>query len=337
MAIAAGNPLLLRRAELQDRVKRLERARLRAERARVEARVTRDHLTSLIASLEGEATEAKVAEQHALALRETPFSLDVLDDRGEVATTSTKRSSAAEHLARRVLQLEHETILTYRRRTVPVARLRDFVLTAAIVPHGRKFAETRLYVSHGPSGDGLRSREVAWTSDQESGAGTLASLERRIAQYVELPGRLAEDLAEARRNLASVEALTARADPKGDELQQATDDLKRVERILSLPDADPDAVDALRGAGLDFAELNRRAERAAAVAASLAGEQRVSVLAEAAACQALADELDPATREHAQALDRPVCFPAPSRVLLDLPVEPDDEVAPELLALFTAA
>ena len=337
MAIAAGNPLLLRRAELQDRVKRFERARLRAERARVEARVTRDHLTSLIASLEAEAVEAKVAEQHALSLRETPFSLAVLDDRGEVATTSTKRTGAAEHLARRVLHLEHETILSYRRRTVPVARLGDFVLTAAVVPHGRKFTETRLYVSHEPSGEGLRSREVAWDSAQEGGAGRLASLERRIAQYVDLPGRLAEELAEARQNLASVEALTTRADPKGDELQQATDDLKRVERILSLPDADPDAVDALRGAGLDFAELNRRAERAAAVAASLAGDQRAHVLAEAAACQALADELDPAARQHAQALDRPVCFPAPSRALLDLPVEPDDEVAPELLALFTAA
>lgn len=340
MAIAAGNPLLLRLAELQDRVKRLERARQRAERARLEARSTRAHLASRIASLEAEVVLAELAATDALALREAPFALDLLDVRESVVSTSIRRADAAGQLARRILDVEHDTLLSFRRRSIAVARIGTFVLTATIVPHGRKLSDTRLFVSHGPSGEVLRCREVAWgppRSAGDSAAGTLASLERRIAQYADLPNRLAADIDDARRDFAAVEALTGRADPQGAELQQAAGDLRRVERILSLPDPDPEAVDALRVRALDFVELNAQAERGALLAASLTGEQRSVLLREAAAYQALADELDPDMRGHAEALDRPAAFPPPSRVLLDLPAAPDDEVAPELLALFTAA
>jgi len=340
MAIAAGNPLLLRRAELQDRVKRLERARQRAERARLEARSTRAHLSSLIASLETEVVLAREAGNDAHALRDAPFAISLLNDGGTVQSTSTRRAGAAEQLARRILDVEHDSLLSFRRRSIVVARIGAFVLTATIVPHGRKLADTRLFVSHGPSGEALRSREVAWSSPgsaADSATGTLASLERRIAQYTDLPKRLVTDIDEARRDLASVEALTGRADPQGVELQHVAGDLRRVERILSLPDPDPVAVDALRARALDFVELNAQSERGALLAASLTGDQRTAVLREAAAYQALADERDPDMRDRAEALDRPVVFPPPSRVLLDLPAAPDDEVAPELLALFTAA
>lgn len=341
MAIAAGNPILLRRAELQDRVKRLERSRQRAERVRQEAGATVGRLAAELAGLRGEIPAARAAAADAGRLTLQPFVLELPAMGAIDALVATKRAEAAAELDRRITALETAVLHDLRRREdVPIAARGAFAVLASVIPHGRRQVVTDLVVSHRPSGAVLRRHRVSWHG-ADRGAGAIASLDRQVSRFTDLPARLEIMQRETEQDLETATALTRHRFADLADLQDAREALARIERMLSLPAPDPEAVDAVRRTNLGFAELDALAARLAERAMLAVGEERQQLLAEAAAHQAVANERDPDLEAQRSMQDRVVEFPQPSRALLDRVPDPDDApdapVAQELLDLFSAA
>src|SRR3546814_11941643 len=115
---------------------------------------------------------------------------------------------------------------------------------------------------------------------------------------------------ETEQDLETATALTRHRFADLADLQDAREALARIERMLSLPAPDPDAVDAARRTNLGFAELDALAARLAERALLAVGEERQQLLTEAAAHQALAHARDPAPlgRASCRARERPYVY-----------------------------
>lgn len=336
MAIAAGNPLLLRKAELDDHVRRLARARQRFHQMRAEAATTATTLSARLDATRTHLGNARTAAESARRLAAQPFHLAVRAPDGPTQPFTTRTAAAAALQAAITAHYEDSCGSARPVRGAPIAHRGDFILTVSVELSRHHGWSTTLHLQHDPSGAHLLPLQVAYAGTGTC-EGTLRSLDRQIARYSDLPARFTEQADLLVRDMAAAENLTARVFPHELDLATARADLARIERILSLPDPDPARVQELRAHCLTFERLDHMAATSAALAVSLDGAERHDALHAAAAYQALANEADPAAKAYRAALEHPADFPQPSNTLLDLPPIPDaadHDIPQDLLTLF---
>lgn len=223
-ALASGNPLVLEKSELDQKVLRLSRARTAWEDRRRRATWNAQDLPREI-----EQNERRIAAiRRDLEAREDTHGDAFRLTLGE--TEYVKRSEAAQALRQRLLELGNEVMqrnrdgaLHIRDRVVPIGRFAGFALDALVAPWRRPELVLR-------AEDTLQAQVSTVESTPEGNLQTLEAMPRRMEATLQNLDQLIEY---QRRQFADTERVLSEVFPEEDALSAALRRQTELERLLS--------------------------------------------------------------------------------------------------------
>ncbi|WP_200776734.1 hypothetical protein, partial [Azospirillum argentinense] len=282
MAIASGNPLLLRRAQLEAEIVEAEAARRAVERARDRFDRETARLGRSVADLDARLPGARDAAETARGVLDgrLPITVDGAEpaDRralGEALTALLKAEADRQQAFRADV-----SVPPAGERTVGAAGPWPILLPADPELRHR---QTPLMVLATP--DGATDIRL----NLRTPLGAAGSLEAALRGVVEKAEGLERMRAAAAAEIAQLRAVPLRSLGDASAIEAMKAELRKIEQILQLPDPDPQRVDAiLANRRLDHAEAARRLDLAL-----VGAENDPATRREAAAWAAAVRRLDP--------------------------------------------